>query len=143
MKDSYFRHLRLYDYVLNNKQLSEVKRLTLNVNQPLIAPSLGDALLLGQEEALPYEDDLEAVKNEIIGQKDKIKAEYKRREAIEMRKTMGFDDDDETLKDEELKNILDSRLRKAKIDKESKLIIHEKLNGLDQTITKTIEEKQK
>lgn len=67
MKDSYFRHLRLYEYVLNNKQLSEVKRLTLNVNQPLISPSLGDALLLGQEEALPYEDDLEVVRNEIIG----------------------------------------------------------------------------
>lgn len=28
-KDSYFKHLRLYDYVLNNKQLSEVKRITL------------------------------------------------------------------------------------------------------------------
>jgi len=28
-KDSYFKHLRLYDYVLNNKQLCEVKRLNI------------------------------------------------------------------------------------------------------------------
>ena len=28
-KDSYFKHLRMYDYVLNNKQLSEVKRIIL------------------------------------------------------------------------------------------------------------------
>ena len=37
MKDSYFKHLKLYDYVLNNKQLSEVKRLTVNYNEPIIA----------------------------------------------------------------------------------------------------------
>jgi uncharacterized protein YeeX (DUF496 family) len=47
MKESYFKHLRLYDYVLNNKQLCEVKRLTINMNEPIVAPSLGDALLLG------------------------------------------------------------------------------------------------
>lgn len=59
LKDSYFKHLRLYEYVLNNKQLCEVKRVAINVNEPLIAPSLGEALLLGAEEALAYDDDVD------------------------------------------------------------------------------------
>jgi hypothetical protein len=46
-KDSYFKHLRLYDYVLNNKQLCEVKRITMQYNEPVIATNLNDALLLG------------------------------------------------------------------------------------------------
>lgn len=46
-KESYFKHLRLYDYVLNNKQLCEVKRITMQVNEPVIATNLFDALLLG------------------------------------------------------------------------------------------------
>jgi hypothetical protein len=62
LKESYFKHIKLYDYVLNNKQLSEVKRILVNVNEPLIAPSLSDALLLGAEEALAYEEDVEAVR---------------------------------------------------------------------------------
>ena len=45
-KDSYFKHLRLYDYVLNNKQLCEVKRIQIQVNQPAIAACLNEALLL-------------------------------------------------------------------------------------------------
>ena len=55
--ESYFKHLRLYDYVLNNKQLCEVKRIQVHVNEPIIATALTDALLLGQEETLPYEDE--------------------------------------------------------------------------------------
>ena len=66
MKESYFKHLRLYDYALNNKQLCEVKRLTLNVNQPIIATSLGDALQLGQEEALTYEDDVQVIRHDAV-----------------------------------------------------------------------------
>lgn len=65
MKDSYFKHLRVYDYVLNNKQLCEVKRLTVNLNTPIVAASLSDALLLGSEEALGYEDDVELVRADV------------------------------------------------------------------------------
>ena len=49
-KDSYFKHLRLYDYVLNNKELSEVKRIILQSNEPIIAQNLNNALSLGHEE---------------------------------------------------------------------------------------------
>lgn len=48
-KGSYFKHLRLYDYVLNNKQMSEVKRIQLKRNEPKVALSLDVALLLGAE----------------------------------------------------------------------------------------------
>jgi hypothetical protein len=50
MHKTYFKHIRLYDYMLNNKQLSEVKRITFQANVPIIATSLSDALLLGSEE---------------------------------------------------------------------------------------------
>jgi len=42
--------LRLYDFVLNNKQLSEVKRIVVHQNDPKIAMNLNEALLLGAED---------------------------------------------------------------------------------------------
>ena len=69
-KGSYFKHLRLYDYVLNNKQLSEVKRITIQMNEPVSkAGHLNEALLLGSEEMLVYEDEEEELKQEIIRKK--------------------------------------------------------------------------
>lgn len=68
-KDSYFKHFRLYDYVLNNKQLCEVKRLNIQMNNPIIASNLNDALLLGSEEMLVYEDEDEELRLEIIRKK--------------------------------------------------------------------------
>jgi len=38
--ETYFRHLRLYDFVLKNTKLSEVKR----VHIPIIEPNCGDDL---------------------------------------------------------------------------------------------------
>ena len=144
MKESYFKHLRLYDFVLNNKQLCEVKRLTINYNAPIVAASLSDALLLGAEEALGYEDDVEAVRVDIHSQKEKIKAAHKKQAEIEARRAAGLEtEEDETLKDEELREIADDRLRRAKIDKESKMIIHGKEKDLDYNITRTIDERQR
>lgn len=56
--------------MLNNKQLCEVKRVQINVNEPLLAPSLSEALLLGAEEALTYDDDIEVVRHDIQNKKD-------------------------------------------------------------------------
>ena len=50
VKGSYFKHLRLYDFVFNNKQLSEVKRITVQLNAPKLAGTLNEALLLGAED---------------------------------------------------------------------------------------------
>ncbi len=50
-KESYFNHFRLYNYVLNNKQLSEVKRVFLKVDEPSFTPSLDKALVIGKETA--------------------------------------------------------------------------------------------
>jgi hypothetical protein len=38
---------------------------------------------------------------------------------------------------------LDERLKQANIDKESKLIIHDKMTKVDEIITKTIEDRAK
>lgn len=59
--------------MLNNKQLSEVKRTTLQSNVPIIAPSLNDALLLSQEEQIPFEDEDEGLRKEIIAKRENVK----------------------------------------------------------------------
>lgn len=144
MKESYFKHLRVYDYVFNNKQLCEVKRLTINVNAPIIAPSLGEALLLGAEEALGFEDDVELVRADVHIQKEQIKHEQKKREEAEARRAQGLEtEEDETLQDEDLKVISDDKLRRARLDKETKLIINSHASGLEGTINRTMDEKYK
>ena len=50
-KESYFNHFRLYNYVLNNKQLSEVKRVYLKIDEPSFTPSLDNALVIGKDGA--------------------------------------------------------------------------------------------
>ena len=82
-KESYFKHLRLYDYVLNNKQLCEVKRVTINQNEPVLAPSLNEALILGAEETLAYEEDAETIRNEVVLKKQAMLADQQKRALIE------------------------------------------------------------
>lgn len=65
----------------------------------------------------------------------------RKQEEAEARRAAGLEtEEDETLKDEELK-ALDDRLRKAKIDKEAKLIIHEHVVGMETTIAKTMDDR--
>lgn len=45
--ESYFRHLRLYDYVLKNTKLSEVKRVHIPKAEPFWGESLDKAMVLG------------------------------------------------------------------------------------------------
>ena len=139
-KSSYFKHLRLYDFVLNSKsQINEVKRLTLHVTPPAIAASLSDALLLGQEEALTYEDDVEVVKVEVVGRKEAVKEENRKREEMEARKAQGIKDEEE--EDADMKGINDDKLKKAKVDKETKIIINNQMNNFEGNIAKTMEER--
>jgi len=140
-KSSYFKHLRLYDFVLNSKsQINEVKRLTLHVTAPTIAASLSDALLLGQEEALTYEDDIEVIKVEVQARKEAVKEENRKREEQEARKAQGIKDEEED-EDDDLKGIHDDKLKKAKVDKETKIIINNQMNTLEGNIAKTMEER--
>ena len=74
-------------------------------------------------------------------------AENRRREEAEARKAQGIkdagedEDGDPTLKDEDLKNIADDRLRKANIDKGTKVVINNQMNTLESNIQKTMEER--
>ena len=45
--ETFFRHLRLYDYVLKNTKLSEVKKVTLPRSDPKCGDPLGKAMMLG------------------------------------------------------------------------------------------------
>jgi hypothetical protein len=54
--NTYFKHFRLYSYVLSNKQLCDVKNITVYVDLPLQPPPLLDALDIGKEN-LAIEDE--------------------------------------------------------------------------------------
>ena len=53
------------------------------------------------------------------------------------------DSEDPTLKDEQLKMITDERIRKAHIEKDVKIIIHQQVTGFEGNLTKTIDERGK
>lgn len=46
---TYFRHLRLYDFVLKNTKLSEVKRVYIPVAEPKAGDTLEKAMVLADE----------------------------------------------------------------------------------------------
>lgn len=49
--ETYFRHLRLYDFVLKNTKLSEVKRVHIPIMEPICGDALSKALVLADENA--------------------------------------------------------------------------------------------
>ena len=50
--ETYFRHLRLYDFVLKNTKLSEVKRVTIPIAEPNCGEGLNKAMVLMDETTL-------------------------------------------------------------------------------------------
>ena len=51
MHETFFRHLRLYDFVLKNTKLSEVKRVSIPVAEPKTGDQLDKAMVLAGEKA--------------------------------------------------------------------------------------------
>lgn len=47
--ETYFRHLRLYDFVLKNAKLSEVKRVTIPIAEPKCGKDLSQAMILADD----------------------------------------------------------------------------------------------
>lgn len=140
---SYFKHLRLYDYVLNNKQLCEVKRITIQVNEPVSkAGNLNEALLLGSEEMLVYEDEEEELKQEIIRKKHEL-AEQKRLEEERRARQAQLELEEQNEESDEDLRGLDEKLKHSNLDKESKLIIQDKMLKIDELMRQTFDEKSK
>jgi len=77
----------------------------------------------------------------MLEQKQALLSERLRREEAEARKAQGIEDSDDPA-DEDMKG-MDERLRKARIGKESKIIIHEKMTSLDTNLNKTMEDRLK
>jgi len=48
-KNGYFKHFRLFDYVLNNKQLCEVKKVSIYQETPMFSPPLNEAMEIKAE----------------------------------------------------------------------------------------------
>ena len=49
MHETYFRHLRLYDFVLKNTKLSEVKRVYIPIAEPKFGDDLTKAMVLADD----------------------------------------------------------------------------------------------
>lgn len=74
----------------------------------------------------------------MLEHKQALLSERLRKEEAEARKAQGIEDSD----DEDMKG-MDERLRKARIGKESKIIIQEKMTSLDTNLNKTMEDRLK
>ena len=51
-KEGYFKHFRLYDFVLNNKQLYETKKVFIYQETPMFSPPLNEAMEIKQEQSV-------------------------------------------------------------------------------------------
>ena len=56
--ETYFRHLRLYDFVLKNTKLCEVKRVTVHIAQPKCGETLSKAMALVDDSGVSSVDEL-------------------------------------------------------------------------------------
>lgn len=128
----------MYDYVLNNKQLCEIKRIQIQVNPPILASNLNDALLLGAEELLEIDDEEEEKRLEELRREEELAEQLRVEEEERAREELERLKGEET--DEDLKEV-EEKLKRSNLDKESKLIIHNKMANHDSMINKTIEEK--
>ena len=82
MKQGYFKHFRLVDYCLRNRQLPTLKNLTLFHDEPQILPNLGEATEMveesimhraeGEEGAEGEEDDIDVDKDPLDGLEDRL-----------------------------------------------------------------------
>lgn len=90
---------------------------------------------------------MEVIRHDVVVRKEAVLAENRRREEAEARKAQGIkdagedEDGDLTLKDDDLKNIADEKLRRANIDKGTKVVINNQMNTLENNILKTMEER--
>ena len=57
MHETYFRHLRLYDFVLKNTKLSEVKRVVIPIAEPKSGDDLNKAMVIADPETLQMPTD--------------------------------------------------------------------------------------
>jgi hypothetical protein len=87
---------------------------------------------------LGYEDEDEELRLEIIRKKQELAEKRRLEEERKTRQLQEAEKDEDS--DEDLKG-LDERLKYANIHKESKLIIHDKITKMGETINKTMEEK--
>lgn len=51
-KNGYFKHFRLFDFVLNNKQLCEIKKISIYQETPMFSPPLSEAMEIKPDQPL-------------------------------------------------------------------------------------------
>lgn len=113
--ETFFRHLRLYDYVLKNTKLCEVKKVTLPKAEPKCGDPLGKAMLLGVTVQETDDEISQAcVKSEYANESAQKEGEFD--EAVEIKK------DTERCENEEME--FDEGLRTSTIDIAEKQVIH-------------------
>jgi hypothetical protein len=63
-QESYFKHLRLYEFVFNNKTASELKKINFKQESAMNAPALSQALQISSGRAPPMRSGLESTDDE-------------------------------------------------------------------------------
>ena len=129
-KAGYFRHFRLFDYVFNNTQLSDVKRITIFEEKPMMAPALDHAMNMDPKpEPIVESKEEDAPEEQAEG------------EQAEEAKPEGEESEEESGDEDPLAG-LEERLSKLELDDQSKMIITQKLNQFNQKIQQTVQERE-
>ncbi len=118
-RKGYFRHFRLFDYVLNNKQLSDVKRVTLFQELPMTAGPLNEAMDIQP----PAEEEEQ---EEVKSPDEEAAAEGEGAEEADKAPNEGEESEEGDSGDEDPLAGLDERLEK--LDEGAKMVITAKLN---------------
>ena len=123
-RETYFQHFRLYNHVLNSRQLSEVKRVFLKIDEPSSVPSLEEALIVGKDRA-EVEDE---APGEGAGQEEG---------------EQGAGEDAGGIKLEHSTEELEAKLGKLKIKEEEREMVVRKVKEFQEKMEAALTEKQK
>jgi len=142
VKDNIFKHIRLYEYVLSNKQLWDVKKISVFVDKPMIVGSLNETLSLGKERFdIEGDEDLLKIEEE-KGKANQSPSESKDVQAILKKNPSGTQINPTSPSDGNEDN-LESRLGKMNLDTKYKDLIKSKIEEFQKNMDETLEKRQK
>jgi hypothetical protein len=131
-REGYFRHFRLFDYVFNNAQLCDVKRITIYEEKPMMAPALDQAMSMD-----PKPEPIAERPAEESAQDGEQEGEQEQEPKGE-----GEESEEGESGDEDPMAGLEERLSKLDLDEQSKMIITQKLGQFNQKIQQTVQERE-
>ena len=129
---TYFKHLRLYDFVLKNSKTSEKKYIKMPFVEPQMGRGLADAMVLDDNQDRVYfdaEDDVRKASQKQVGQPDQQAEEADETGPVVVSGLEKLDEQDaeHQAHESEQASEMDQLIRQSTLPKESKAVIQNNL----------------